>query len=251
MIDPVTEPSSIRNRVSPESVATQWAAVRSRVSEACKKSGRSEKDVTVVGVTKYVDAATSQWLVDAGCRDLGESRPQSLWEKQAALVSPNLLANEKINWHFIGHLQRNKSLKTISNLTMLHSLDSIRLAQQVDRDAESLGIRVRALVEVNISGETNKTGILLQELPDMLESIASLKRIQLCGLMGMAGLQTPNPRTDFVKLRELRDQTLVRFGSQFEMNHLSMGMSGDFEAAIEEGSSIVRIGSLLFESTGS
>jgi len=234
-----------------DSIAKQWTMVQERIAVACHKSGRAIEDVTVVGITKYVDSATAQCLVEAGCRDLGESRPQSLWEKQAALAAAEGSPNDTIRWHFIGHLQRNKSLKTITNLALLHSLDSTRLAEQVHRDALSLGITVRALVEVNVSGEPNKTGILADQLPLILESLSSLKNISICGLMGMAGLETKDSRSDFAKLRKLREETLSRFGSRFAMDHLSMGMSGDFEAAIEEGSTMVRIGSLLFELSGS
>lgn len=222
-----------------------------RVAEASKRSGRTSSEVTVVGITKYVDSQTAKWLWDAGCIDLGESRPQSLWEKQAALDALSSAEDRKIRWHFIGHLQRNKSLKTIAQLSLLHSLDSIRLAQQIQRDAESLGITVDALVEVNVSSEPNKTGILADEVPKVLDDLAGLDRIQVRGLMGMAGLQTTNPRTDFAKLRKVRDDMVSRFGDRFQLSQLSMGMSGDFEEAIEEGSTMVRIGSLLFEPIGS
>jgi uncharacterized pyridoxal phosphate-containing UPF0001 family protein len=110
---------------------------------------------------------------------------------------------------------------------------------------------VDALVEVNVSSEPNKTGILADEVPKVLDDLAGLDRIQVCGLMGMAGLQTTNPRTDFAKLRKLRDDMVSRFGDRFQLSQLSMGMSGDFEEAIEEGSTMVRIGSLLFEPIGS
>ncbi|MCY2975223.1 MAG: YggS family pyridoxal phosphate-dependent enzyme [Planctomycetota bacterium] len=248
---PIDESKSLVGSLSVESVALQWSSVTQRVAEASKKSGRSPSEVTIVGITKYVDSQTAMWLWGAGCTDLGESRPQSLWEKQAALDAVSLSDERKIRWHFIGHLQRNKSLKTIANLSLLQSLDSVRLAQQVQRDAESLGISVDALVEVNVSGEPNKTGILSQDLPAVLDDLAGLDRIQVRGLMGMAGLQTTNPRTDFAKLRKLRDDMVIRFGDQFQLGQLSMGMSGDFEEAIEEGSTMVRIGSLLFEPIGS
>jgi PLP dependent protein len=248
---PIDESKSLVGCVSVESVALQWSLVNQRVADASKRSGRSPSDVTIVGITKYVDSQTAKWLWQAGCTDLGESRPQSLWEKQAALDAVTLSDERKIRWHFIGHLQRNKSLKTIANLSLLHSLDSVRLAQQVQRDAESLGIFVNALVEVNVSGEPNKTGILSEDLPAVLDDLAGLDRIQVSGLMGMAGLQTTNPRTDFAKLRNLRDEMVIRFGDRFQLGQLSMGMSGDFEEAIEEGSTMVRIGSLLFEPIGS
>lgn len=251
MNTPIDEPQSPVGSVSADSVASQWSMVSDRVAEACKKSGRSASQVTVVGITKYVDWPTATWLIDAGCVDLGESRPQSLWEKQLACDSIPLLDSKKVRWHFIGHLQRNKSAKTIANLSMLHSLDSTRLAQQIQRDAETLGITVKALVEVNVSGEPNKTGILADELPRVLDDLANFSRIQVCGLMGMAGLQTTNARTDFAKLRCLREDMVTRFGDRFQLDELSMGMSGDFEAAIEEGSTMVRIGSLLFEPIGS
>jgi PLP dependent protein len=248
---PIDESKSLVGSVSSESVAHQWSLVNQRVAEACKKSGRAASEVTIVGITKYVDAQTAKWLWDAGCTDLGESRPQSLWEKQAAFDAINLSDDRKVRWHFIGHLQRNKSLKTVANLSLLQSLDSVRLAQQIQKDAESLGISVDALVEVNVSGEPNKTGILSEELPTVLNELSRFDRIHVKGLMGMAGLQTTTPSIDFAKLRTLRDEMAIRFGERFQLNQLSMGMSGDFEEAIEEGSTMVRIGSLLFEPIGS
>jgi uncharacterized pyridoxal phosphate-containing UPF0001 family protein len=171
--------------------------VRDRIADAASRANRDPGDVTLVGVTKYVDASVTRDFVLAGCHDLGESRPQVLWPKHEEL------SDLEIRWHQIGHLQRNKLRKTQPIVSLIHSVDTIRLLEAIDR---------------------------------------------LQGLMCMAGLGTTAEaaRQDFAQLRTLRDQLAEEYPS-FDFNELSMGMSADFEEAIAEGATIVRVGSSLFQ----
>ncbi len=226
--------------MSLESITERWANVNERVATAATQSGRVAAKITIVGVSKYVDVEQTRQLYEAGCRDFGESRPQSLWEKSAAL------SGLPIRWHLIGHLQRNKSRRTIPLVHCIHSVDSLRLAQQLEMDANELDKRLPILLEVNVSGDPNKTGMLPDDLSKIANSIVPLQHLQIRGLMGMAGLGNQEPRADFAAIRELRDRLQSELGSAVQLDELSMGMSGDFESAIQEGSTILRIGSILF-----
>jgi pyridoxal phosphate enzyme (YggS family) len=199
--------------------------------------------VTLVAVSKYVDVDAAYALLDAGCHDLGESRPQELWRKADAL------ADADVRWHFIGHLQRNKVRRTLSHIALLHACDSLRLLEEVDRIAGESNAMVRALLEVNISGDASKHGFNPEEMPSVMPLLADYSRVQICGLMGMASLEgsLDDARRDFERLRLLRDSLISLLPAGIAFNELSMGMSGDFEAAIEEGATIVRVGSALFE----
>lgn len=245
-------------------VSRNWQTVVGEVAEAALRYGRTPAEVLIVGVTKYVDFATTRALVRAGCSNLGESRPQSLWEKgaafQAEAVSPGSLsgadASEELHWHLIGHLQRNKVRRTIPWVSLLHSLDSLRLAEAISEEAVSKGFCIRCLLEVNISGEAAKGGFVPEETLSVVDAVANLPGIEVCGLMGMAAMQSDTGsessevRKQFASLRTLRD-TLVARGlpERVTLNELSMGMSGDFVEAIAEGSTMVRIGSRLFDGT--
>jgi pyridoxal phosphate enzyme (YggS family) len=226
-------------------IAENLAQVRSRISAAAARSGRTADAVTLVAVTKYVSAAAAQAVVQAGCRDLGESRPQELWAKAAAL------GDRSIRWHMVGHLQRNKIRRTLSLVHLVQSVDREPLLVALEAEAAALGRTVDALVEVNISGDACKTGLAPDELQRMLEHAATLDHVSIRGLMGMARLEGDREaaRRDFAALRALRDKLAPHFPPPLSLSELSMGMSGDFEAAIEEGATIVRLGSALFEGT--
>lgn len=219
------------------------AAVRGRIAVAAAKSGRPTDAVQLVGVTKYVTAATARLLVEAGLSTLGESRPQELWSKAEAL------ADLSPTWHLIGHLQRNKIRRTLPLVTLLHSADSQRLLAELDRESRLLGRASEVLVEVNISGDAAKHGTSPDELEPLLATAAGLPNVRVRGLMTMAALEGDADRTrrDFAALRELRDRVLGNAPPSIDLTKLSMGMSSDYEAAIEEGATIVRIGSALFE----
>jgi pyridoxal phosphate enzyme (YggS family) len=227
-------------------IADNLAAVRQRIADAARRCGREPDAVRLVAVTKYASLEGVRSLVEAGCHDLGESRPQQLWQRAEALV------DAAIRWHLIGHLQRNKVRRTLPVVCLLHSLDSPRLAAAVNEEAELAGRRVAALVEVNISGDARKHGLAPDEVEPLVAQGQRFPFLEIRGLMAMASLEGgPNEaRRDFARLRQLRDRVQQSAPEGIELAELSMGMSGDFEQAIEEGATIVRVGSALFEGTG-
>ncbi|MGI9518472.1 MAG: YggS family pyridoxal phosphate-dependent enzyme [Pirellulaceae bacterium] len=217
--------------------------VRGRIADAATQSGRSELDVTLVGVTKYVDAEMAALLAQVGCLDLGESRPQELWSKATAIEDTNIV------WHQVGHLQTNKVTRTLEYAAVIHSVDSLRLAEAIDQAAGDKKLKTKILLEVNVSGESAKQGFDADELRNNIVEINELPNINLVGLMCMAGLGLDEQQTrgQFSMLRELRDELAARLDEPSAFCELSMGMSGDFEWAIAEGATIVRIGSILYE----
>ncbi len=224
-------------------IAENVARVREQIADAAGRSGRTADRITLVAVTKYVSADMVRPLAAAGCADLGESRPQQLWEKAAAL------ADLPVRWHMIGHLQRNKIRRTLPLAAMIHSIDSVRLLSAIE---EEQAPPVPVLLEVNISGEEAKHGFQPEAIEPLLAELAAYRRVAVRGLMCMAGLEggLDAARRDFAALRALRDRLRPRCPPGMAMDELSMGMSGDFEAAIEEGATLVRIGSALFEGVG-
>jgi pyridoxal phosphate enzyme (YggS family) len=227
-----------------ERIQANIRSVRERIAAAATAAGRAADDVTLVAVAKYVDVATTRLLVDSGCLDLGESRPQKLWEKAVALTDP------EIRWHLIGHLQRNKIRRTLPLVHLFHAADSLRLLAELDEEAAALPrAKSQVLLEVNVSGDAAKHGFASSELPRLADELAKLEHLDIRGLMTMTGLEADADaeRRQFAELRELRDRLRRDWSGRFTLNELSMGMSGDFEAAIAEGATIVRVGSALFE----
>jgi PLP dependent protein len=225
-------------------IAENLARVRDRVAAAARRSGRLAEAITLVAVTKYVSAEVAAAVVEAGCLDLGESRPQELWAKAAVLKHP------EVRWHMIGHLQRNKIRRTLPLVHLMQSVDSPRILAALEEEAAAQQLTVPALLEVNVSGDSTKTGLPPEELDRVLEQAATLQHVLIRGLMGMASLEGDDAaaRGDFARLRELRDRVRTTVPAHHvSLDELSMGMSGDFEIAIEEGATIVRLGSILFE----
>jgi pyridoxal phosphate enzyme (YggS family) len=229
----------------PERIAANLAAVRERIAAAARAAGRDPAEVRLVAVTKYVDAATTRLLAEAGCLDLGESRPQLLWDKAEQLH------DLPIRWHLIGHLQRNKIRRTLPFVHLIHGVDSLRLLEELDREQAALAERppLSVLLEVNVGGEAAKHGFTPDEVPPLVDALARCEHLQVQGLMAMARLtdDADAARADFARLRALRDRLRREWSGRFALDELSMGMSGDFEAAIAEGATLVRIGSALFE----
>ena len=234
-------------------IADNLSAIRGRVTEACRRAGRDAAGVTLIAVTKYVDAATARLVHAAGCVDLAESRPQSLWAKAESLA--DLVPPPR--WHLVGHLQRNKVRRTIGLVTLLHSLDSLRLAEAIDAEAAVQrrlcdgGKPCDVLVEVNLAGDPGRTGVAEPEVEPLLVAVGALPHIRVRGLMGMASVPEgpeagATARRQFARLRNLRDRLRERLGGDTP-GELSMGMSDDFEEAILEGATLVRVGSLLWE----
>ncbi len=231
--------------VSEMQVKTNFQELQSRVEDTLNRSGRRGESVRIVGVTKYVGIEETRWLANAGCKAFGESRPQSLWQKFE--VFPEL------EWHMIGHMQRNKVHRTLPMMHTLHSLDSKRLADQIVADAESLKRTLSALLEINVSGDSTKTGLsesdARQFLQQYMQEQTMRDSIQIVGLMGMSSVERDAARShqEFARVRKLRDNWKQEFG--MALPELSMGMSDDFEIAIEHGSTMIRVGSKLFQSS--
>lgn len=223
-----------------DDLPTRLAAVRERIARAAERSGRSGDAVTIVAVTKTYPAAAVLAAREAGLGDVGENRVQELTEKVEAV------GRDAVRWHLIGHLQRNKARRAVPAFDLLHSLDSLRLARELS-DAAAEGTPVQALVQVNASGEETKSGLELDELVDELGAICELPRLRVEGLMTMAPFtddQTIVRRT-FAATRRARDDAARQIPA-FTGEHLSIGMSNDYEAAVEEGSTLVRLGTVLF-----
>jgi len=222
-------------------LAENLAGLGDRIARAAEASGRPAAAVTLV--TKYIPAAWARVLATAGCHDLGESRPQELWTKAAAL------ADLPVRWHFIGHMQRNKLRRTLPAIELFHSVDSLRLLAALDEEAAAAGRQVPGLLEVNISGDAGKGGFEPAEVEPLVERLAEFAHVRTQGLMGMASLShaAADAERDFERLRLLRDRLIDRLPDGVLWPHLSMGMSGDFEAAIRQGATLVRVGSALVE----
>ncbi|MCX7701269.1 MAG: YggS family pyridoxal phosphate-dependent enzyme [Gemmataceae bacterium] len=217
-------------------------SVRRRIAAACDRVGRSTAEVTLVAVTKYVSADLAAHLPRLGIHDLGESRPQELWHKAKAIPHAR--------WHLVGHLQRNKVEATLPLACLIHSVDSERLLVELQRAADKLAITVAILLEINVSGESAKHGFAPAEVPPLLPQFPDrFPRLRMQGLMTMAPIsdEPERVRPVFRDLRRLRDEWARQFPALGPLPHLSMGMTQDFEVAIEEGATLVRIGSALFE----
>jgi pyridoxal phosphate enzyme (YggS family) len=217
-------------------------AVEARLRAACRRAGRAREEVTLVAITKTVSSEVAGLLADLGVRDLGESRPQELWHKAEVL-------GNAVRWHLVGHWQRNKIERTLPLVCLAHSIDSLRLLDAVETEASRQNKLLPVLLQVNASREPNKHGFLPEDLPTLMPKLASVQHVHIEGLMTMAALaEDPNDcRPTFALLRELRDQLRPQLGAPHHLQHLSMGMTNDFEVAVEEGATLVRLGSILFE----
>ncbi|GDY08146.1 YggS family pyridoxal phosphate enzyme [Planctomycetia bacterium] len=223
-------------------LADNLQRVRSEIAAACERVGRSPNEVTLVAVTKYAELAWVRRLVELGFRDLAENRPQQFVERAEQLPP-------EIRWHLIGHLQRNKVKLVLPRTTLIHSVDSLRLLERISEVAAEQSLRPRVLLEVNVSGEDSKDGLPVAELTSQWDALQAVPNVDVVGLMTMAPL-TDDPaaaRPVFRALRQLQDDLAARAASHTQLTELSMGMSGDFVVAIEEGATLVRIGSRLFE----
>lgn len=216
------------------------AHVNKAVSEACVRAGRSPEEVNIVAVTKYVSTEKMDKVFDSGIQHIGENRWQNAKPKWEALGSRGI-------WHFIGQLQSNKVKDVIGKFAYIHSLDRLSLAKELDRQAAAADIKVKVFVQVNVSGETSKTGMPPEDVYDFVRQLQDYSHLDVVGLMTMAplGSDAEGARPVFRGLRELRDQLNARSVLAKPIEHLSMGMSGDFEVAIEEGATWLRLGSIL------
>jgi pyridoxal phosphate enzyme (YggS family) len=231
-------------------IADNLRRVRERIARAAESAGRRADEITLVGVTKYVGAREASELAGAGCTNLGESRPQELWNKAETLV--RVASSFPVKWHLVGHLQRNKVRRTLPLVSLIHSVDSERLLAAVNEardEADDNSGPVNVLLEVNTSGESAKHGLAPDGVERLLATAPKYARVAIRGLMTMAALEGgPDIAAgNFAELRELRDRLQPNAPACVQLDELSMGMSGDFEVAIREGATIVRIGSLLWD----
>ncbi|UQZ37375.1 YggS family pyridoxal phosphate-dependent enzyme [Paenibacillus sp. PK3_47] len=214
--------------------------VKERVARACAASGRDAHEVKIIAVTKYVSLNTVSAVLEAGLMDIAESRWQNAEHKWKAL-------GDKGTWHFIGHLQTNKVKDVIGKFEYIHSMDRLSLAQELHKKAEAAGITVKVFLQVNISGEDSKFGLSPEAVPQFLREIAVYDRVKVIGLMTMAPHEEDPELTRpvFRGLRELRDELNLLALTPEPIQELSMGMSNDFEVAIQEGATQVRLGTVL------
>ncbi|MDO4800372.1 MAG: YggS family pyridoxal phosphate-dependent enzyme [Bacillota bacterium] len=220
-------------------IARNLEAVRHRIHEACERAGRRAEEITLIAVTKTYEPDIILQAVREGARDLGENRVQEWLRKKDAIP-------QDVRWHLIGQLQTNKVKYLVGQIGLIHSVDSMRLADEIERRAAKLDATQEILVQVNVAGEEQKGGISLEELDALIHHIRGLKHLRLRGLMNIA-LYTDDAvvlREDFRKMKCLFDRYRVGHESDFDV--LSMGMSGDFEIAIEEGATMIRVGSSIF-----
>ena len=222
-----------------EEIATNLARVQERIAQAAGKSGRSPDDIELVAVTKTHPAEKVQAAVDAGQILFGESRVQEARAKIPLLPS-------RLRWHFIGHLQKNKIRHALPLFELFHGIDSLVLAEDLHRIADEDGMNPRVLLEVNVAGEASKHGFSPEALRRDLEALLSLGRLTIEGLMTIPPLapEAETSRRHFVALRELRDA--LEADRDVRLPQLSMGMSADFAIAIEEGATLVRVGTAIF-----
>ncbi|NBD22781.1 YggS family pyridoxal phosphate-dependent enzyme [Paenibacillus glycinis] len=227
--------------------------VERRLAEACARSGRDRSEIELIAVTKYVGIEQTQSALGHGLRHLGENRWQDAADKYNAITgngwdgSPaNAPAGQAV-WHFIGSLQTNKVKDVLGKFTYIHSLDRLSLAQAIERRAEQLGIVVPCFVQVNVSGEDSKHGLAPDALIPFVKEIAAFRHIRPVGLMTMAPIDAEGEqsRPVFRGLKELRDELNRSAASAEPVTELSMGMSGDFEIAVEEGATWLRLGTVL------
>jgi len=250
----IGNPTLVRRRLS-----DNLKRVRERIEKACSAAGRDPAGVRLVAVTKYVDVDIVRQALELGILDLGESRAQQLnqragmihelLERRSVLASKREAGTVRPRWHMVGHLQRNKVKLVVPWAELIHGVDSLRLAEDLHKQAEKVGRVVDILLQVNTSAERTKFGIAVGAVPHLVEHISLWPGIRFCGLMTMGplGATADETRLCFERLRDifedLRSERLV--GPHFR--ELSMGMSGDYPIAIEAGATIVRIGSALFE----
>lgn len=228
--------------------------VRARIAAAGARSGRNPLDVRLVAVTKYVDEGVIRDLLAVGAVDLGENRVQQLAQRVEQLGGQAVRLDEppkpgEPRWHMIGHLQRNKVKALLKHCSIVHSLDSVRLAEELHARASELGRTIDVLLEINVAGEAAKTGAGHAEAEALAAATSAMPALRVRGLMTMAPLDedAEAARPHFRALRELRERLCANGAMPPDARELSMGMSHDFEQAVEEGATIVRVGSALFE----
>lgn len=223
------------------SVCENYLAVEEKVKEACRRAGRNRDEVTLIAVSKTKPMSMIKELLPLGVVDFGENKVQELTAKEEALPSG-------LHWHMIGHLQRNKVKYIVDKAYLIHSVDSLRLAEAVSQEAVKKGVTANILIEVNVAGEDSKFGVAPEETAALVEAISKLPNIAVKGLMTIAPFveNAEENREVFRNLRKLSVDIEEKKFNNVTMAVLSMGMTGDYEVAIEEGATMVRVGTGIF-----
>lgn len=217
------------------------AEVESRIQAACERAGRKREEVTLIAVSKTKPVSDIYEVIETGIKDYGENKVQEMCNKIETIKEP-------LNWHMIGHLQRNKVKYIVDKAKLIHSVDSLRLAQQISQEAQKKGVEADILIEVNIAEEASKFGLSTEEVIQMVQDIAKLPAVHIKGLMTVAPF-TDNPENNrpyFRNLKQLAVDIAEKNIDNVTMSELSMGMTGDYEVAIEEGATMVRVGTGIF-----
>lgn len=222
-------------------VAENYREVDRRVGEACIRSGRNRKEVTLIAVSKTKPVELIREAMDAGADVFGENKVQELCDKYEQLP-------KTLHWHLIGHLQRNKVKYIVDKVDLIHSVDSMRLAEEISKEAEKKQTDVKVLIEVNVAQEESKFGVSVDETEELVREIAKLPRIHVLGLMTIApNVSDPEEnRPVFRTLKKLAVDIKMKNIDNVRMDVLSMGMTGDYQVAIEEGATMVRVGTGIF-----
>ncbi len=230
-----------------QDVRSRWEEVQSRINDACSQADRTAGSVTTVAVTKYASPDQTRAAVALGLRDFGENYVQNLQDRVADIGE----TSADLRWHLVGHLQRNKVKAALPMVTMLHTLDSLRLAEELEVQVPRVlgeDARLPCLLQINCSKEPQKGGVAVGAARHLAEQLMELTHLRLMGVMTMAahGVDQDSARRTFARCREIFEE-MKKFGiAGDDLRHLSMGMSDDFEPAILEGSTIIRVGSALF-----
>ena len=235
-------------------ISDKLQSIKDKVASACKQAGRAPEDIKIIIVTKTAPLESIKEVIRLGCVDFGENRVQHM--KQVATDIAKFLEEnkddpkvpEKVNWHMIGHLQRNKTVQALKISSVVHSVDTLRLAEEIDSISGKLGIRADVLLQVNCSEEPQKYGVPVGAATHLAEQFTTMENLKLVGLMTMAPLTLNKDivRTSFTRARELFEEIKGDKLVGPEFTQLSMGMSQDYEIAIEEGATMLRIGSAIF-----
>ncbi|WP_438446326.1 YggS family pyridoxal phosphate-dependent enzyme [Gorillibacterium sp. sgz5001074] len=214
--------------------------IRARIEAACRRSGRKPEDITIIAVTKYTTLEVAEEALAAGLTHIGENRWQDVKPKWEAI-------GDRAVWHFIGSLQTNKVKDVIGKFDYIHSVDRLALAEELEKKAAARELSVNVFLQVNVSGEESKHGMEPEELEEFVGRMGEFPHLRMAGLMTMAPYDADSEaaRPVFRKLRELRDGINAKGLLPYEIKDLSMGMSGDFETAIEEGATYIRLGTVL------
>ncbi len=230
-------------------IAQRLREVTQRLEAACRRRGRDPRSVLILAATKTRSPEELLAALAAGIRHFGENYVQELLAKREAIDKAGYT---NVSWHMIGHLQRNKVKYLVPGVALIHSLDSVALAEEIEKRAARAGVRQPVLLEVNLAAEATKSGVSPQELPGLAERVLELPHLDLQGLMAMPPYSEDpeDSRPHFRTLRALADSLRDRGIPTENLRHLSMGMSGDYEVAIEEGATIIRLGTVLFGPRG-